>query len=133
MGYKIGQKIKGKVTGIQPYGVFVALDDETQGLIHISELKHGYIKEIEDVLQVNDEVDVMIMDIDEYSGKISLSIRSLHKPKYHPFANKRKNPRYGRKTGKGFKSIEKKLPLWIDQALMEIQEKEEEKYKENHE
>lgn len=133
MEYKIGQQIKGKVTGIQPYGVFVSIDEETQGLVHISELKHGYIKKIDDVLEIDDEVDVMIMDIDEYSEKISLSIRSLQKPKYHPFTNKRKNPRYGRRTGKGFKSIEKKLPLWIDQALMEIQEKEEEKYKENHE
>jgi general stress protein 13 len=124
MGYKIGQRVKGKITGIQPYGVFVALDEETQGLVHISELKHGYIKSIEDVVQVDEEVDVIIMDIDEYSGKISLSMRSLQTPKYHPFSNKRKNPRYGRRTGKGFKSIESKLPIWIDRALMEIQEKE---------
>lgn len=125
MGYKIGQRLKGKVTGIQPYGVFVSLDEETQGLVHISELKHGYIKNIEEVVQVDDEVDVVVMDIDEYSGKMSLSMRSLQKPKYHPFSNKRKNPRYGKRTGKGFKSIEQKLPLWIDRALMEIQEQEE--------
>lgn len=125
MRYKIGQKARGKVTGIQPYGVFVLLDEETQGLVHISELKHGYIKKIEDTVKVGDEVDVVIMDIDEFSEKISLSMRSLQKPKYYPFSNKRKNPRFGRRSGKGFKSVEKKLPIWIDHALNEIKEKEE--------
>lgn len=125
MEYRIGQKTRGKVTGIQPYGVFVLLDEETQGLVHISELKHGYIKKIEDIVKVGDEVDVIVMDIDEFSKKISLSMRSLQKPKYYPFSNKRRNPRYGRRTGKGFKSIEMQLPKWIDHALMDIQKKEE--------
>lgn len=120
MVYKIGQKVRGKVIGIQPYGVFVAIDDETQGLIHISELKHGYIKSISDVINKGDMVDVIIMDIDEYSGKISLSLRSLHKPKFHPFSNKRNIARYGKKAGIGFKSIEDKLPKWVEQALNEI-------------
>lgn len=124
MEYKIGQRLKGKVTGIQPYGVFVSLDKETQGLVHISEIKHGYIKHIEDAVKVDDEVDVVVMDIDEYSGKISLSMRCLQQPTHHPFSNRRKNPRYGKRTGKEFQSIKKKMPFWIDQALMEIQEKE---------
>lgn len=122
MDYKIGNRVRGNVTGIQPYGVFVALDDETQGLVHISELKHGFIKEIEDVVSIGDEVDVIVMDIDEYSKKISLSMRGLHKPKYHPFSNKKKNPRYGRRTGTEFESIRKQLPIWIEEALREIEE-----------
>lgn len=44
MGYRIGQKITGTVTGIQPYGVFVSLDATVQGLIHISECGHGLLK-----------------------------------------------------------------------------------------
>lgn len=123
MEYKIGNRVRGKVTGIQPYGVFVSLDDETQGLVHISELKHGFIKEIEDIVKVDDEVEVIVMDIDEYSKKISLSMRSLHKPNYHPFSNKKKNPRYGRRTGTEFESIRKQMPNWIDEALTEIEEK----------
>ncbi|WP_161879481.1 CvfD/Ygs/GSP13 family RNA-binding post-transcriptional regulator [Alkalibacterium sp. MB6] len=121
MVYKIGQKVRGKVTGIQPYGVFVSIDDETQGLIHISELKHGYIKNITDVVNKGDEVEVLIMDIDEYSKKISLSLRSLQKTKYHPFSNRKTIARYGKKTGLGFKSIEKQLPIWVDQALKEME------------
>ena len=41
MTYHIGQKLKGRITGIQPYGAFVMLDDHTQGLIHISECNFG--------------------------------------------------------------------------------------------
>lgn len=123
MGYKIGQKVRGKVTGIQPYGIFVSIDEETQGLVHISELKHGFIKDISDSVSKGDEVEVVIMDIDEYSKKVSLSLRSLQKPKYHPFSNRRNISRYGKKTGLEFGSIEKKLPQWIDQALKEIEQK----------
>jgi len=121
MVYKIGQKVRGIVTGIQPYGAFVSIDEDTQGLVHISELKHGYIKDISEIVSKGDEIDVMIMDIDEYSNKISLSLRSLQKPKYHPFSNRKNISRYGRKTGIGFQSIDKKIPEWKEQALREIE------------
>ncbi|MDZ7834309.1 MAG: CvfD/Ygs/GSP13 family RNA-binding post-transcriptional regulator [Alkalibacterium sp.] len=121
MVYKIGQKVRGTVTGIQPYGAFVSIDEETQGLVHISELKHGYIKDISEIVSKGDEIDVMIMDIDEYSNKISLSLRSLQIPKYHPFSNRKNISRYGRKTGIGFQSIDKKIPEWKEQALKEIE------------
>lgn len=121
MVYKIGQKVRGTVTGIQPYGAFVSIDEETQGLIHISELKHGYIKDISEILSKGDVIEVMIMDIDEYSKKISLSLRSLQKPKYHPFSNRKNISRYGRKTGIGFKSIDDKMPEWTERALREIE------------
>lgn len=122
MRYKIGDKVEGVVTGIQPYGVFVKLDEETQGLIHISELKHAYVKDIDKVVNIGDSVEVLIIDIDEYSKKISLSMRALQDTNYHPFPNWKKTPRYGKQTGTGFKSIDKKLDGWIDTALKEIEE-----------
>lgn len=114
--YKIGDVLQAEVTGLQPYGIFAKLDEETQGLIHISEVKHGYIEEIGNLYEVGDELQVMILDIDEYDGKISLSLRSLEEVTHHPFSNRRKNPRYGRKTGTGFKSLERKLPQWIKKS-----------------
>ncbi len=54
--YEPGTVLTGKVTGIQPYGAFVALDDQTQGLVHISEIKHGFVKDIHEFLSVGDEV-----------------------------------------------------------------------------
>lgn len=69
MTYKIGMIVKGKVTGIQPYGAFVSLDKDTQGLVHISECKHGFVKNLNEVLQVGEEIEVMVIDIDEYTKK----------------------------------------------------------------
>ncbi|MGB6408500.1 MAG: CvfD/Ygs/GSP13 family RNA-binding post-transcriptional regulator, partial [Planococcus donghaensis] len=75
--YQTGDTVSGKVTGIQPYGAFVALDDQTQGLVHISEITHGYVKEVSEYLEVGQEVDVKVLEVDTKSKKISLSIRAL--------------------------------------------------------
>ena len=75
--YKVGDVVTGKVTGIQPYGAFVALDDETQGLVHISEITYGYVKDVHEFIKVGDEITVKILDVDEEQKKISLSIRVL--------------------------------------------------------
>lgn len=112
--YKIGDRLKVEVFGIQSYGVFAHLDEDTKGLIHISEIKHGYIEEeLKDLFKIGDKLDVVILDIDEYDGKISLSMRALQEAKSHPFSNRKKKPRYGRETGIGFDSLAKKLPQWI--------------------
>ena len=70
MTYKIGDIVTGVVTGIQPYGAFVLVDDEFQGLIHISEVKSGYIKDIAEYLEIGQEVTVQIIDIDEYTKNV---------------------------------------------------------------
>lgn len=74
--FEAGQVLEGKVTGIQPYGAFVALDDETQGLVHISEITHGFVKDINDHLSVGDEVKVKVLNVNEENNKVSLSIRA---------------------------------------------------------
>lgn len=115
--YQIGDVITAEVTGIQPYGVFASLDEDTQGLIHISEVKHGYVENLKELFEIGEELEVMILDIDEFDGRISLSLRSLQKTKFHPFSNRKKNPRYGKETEAAFKSLEKKLPQWIEVGL----------------
>ena len=118
MEYKIGMVIKGKITGIQPYGAFVSLDNNQQGLIHVSEVKHGFIKNISDELEIGQSVTVKIIDIDEYTKKISLSLRVLQ-PAPPPVYRKKKF--FTNKNKKiGFATIEDKLNEWIDEALTEI-------------
>lgn len=73
---EVGSVVTGKVTGIQPYGAFVAIDENTQGLVHISEVTHGFVKDINEHLKVGDEVSVKVLSIDEEAGKIGLSIRA---------------------------------------------------------
>lgn len=78
MSVEVGQVIKGKVTGIQSFGAFVALDEKnTQGLVHISEVSNTYVKDINEFLKVGQEVEVKVIKIDEEKKKISLSIRAL--------------------------------------------------------
>ncbi|MDH6365842.1 general stress protein 13 [Enterococcus sp. PF1-24] len=116
MIYKIGDVIKGKVSGIQPYGAFISLDNEIQGLVHVSEVQSGYTKNIHDVLKVGEEIDVQIIDIDEYSQKISLSLRTLNK-KFVPSQNRRKKYFTDKNREIGFESIEKQLPDWVEENL----------------
>ena len=59
---RISEKLKGRITGIQPYGAFVELETGTIGLIHISEIRTGYIENIRDILHVNDPVLVQVMN-----------------------------------------------------------------------
>lgn len=77
MKYRIGEIVPGVVTGIQPYGAFVQLDAEQQGLIHISECRSAFIKQVSDELSIGQHIEVMILDIDEYTNKLSLSRRSV--------------------------------------------------------
>ncbi|MFT9097925.1 S1 domain-containing RNA-binding protein [Liquorilactobacillus sp.] len=74
MSIEVGAKVTGKVSGITNFGAFVDLGDKKNGLVHISEVSDGYVKDIHDVLSIGDEVTVKVLSIAE-DGKISLSIR----------------------------------------------------------
>lgn len=73
--YKIGQKIKGRITGIVDFGLFVSLDPQIEGLVHISEISWSRVSDLSRIYKVGDEVEVMIISIDD--GKISLSLKRL--------------------------------------------------------
>jgi len=117
--YKVGDVVTGKVTGIQPYGAFVALDDETQGLVHISEITYGYVKDVHEFIKVGDEIMVKILDVDEEQKKISLSIRVLQES---PVSKKREvaprktlQERVNEADADGFRVLQQKLQSWIKQ------------------
>lgn len=129
--YEVGSTVEGKVTGIKPFGAFVALDTKKQGLVHISEVAHGYVKDINDVLSVGDEVKVKIKSIEEASGKISLSIRDTQEAPEKPERKERKDfGSSGRGAGyagasksapvqqksQGFNTLEDKLKDWLKQS-----------------
>lgn len=117
--FEVGSIVEGKITGIKPFGAFVAIDDNIQGLVHISEVSHSYVKDIHDVLSVGETVKVKIKSIDEESGKISLSIRDTQAP---PERSERR-PRQGgkrnqeeTKKNQGFNTLEDKLKEWLKQS-----------------
>ena len=71
-----GEIIEGKVTGITKYGAFVNIDGKASGMIHISEIASGFIKDINDILQVNQTVKAVVIGVNE-NGKLALSVKQL--------------------------------------------------------
>ncbi|WP_391116589.1 S1 domain-containing post-transcriptional regulator GSP13 [Psychrobacillus sp. L3] len=119
--FTVGDVVKGKVTGIQPYGAFVSLDEDTQGLVHISEITYGYVKEVSEFLTVGQEVEVKILEVDNDSGKISLSIRELQEkpavPKKDDKPRKTLQARVDEHDLEGFNTLKEKLADWIKQSI----------------
>ena len=74
--HPIGSVCKGKVTSIVPFGAFVEIEPGIEGLVHVSEAAHTFVKNISEVVKVGDEVDVMILNADPANKKITLSIKA---------------------------------------------------------
>lgn len=75
--YKVGAKIKGVVNRITPFGAFVSLDDEINGLIHVSEISESELSDAGDALKVGDEIEAKIIAIDPDDHRVGLSIKAL--------------------------------------------------------
>ena len=76
--FPIGQKVKGKVTNLMPYGAFVQIEEGIEGLIHVSEL--SWTKRItrpSDVLTLGQEVEAVVLGVNKEDQKISLGVRQL--------------------------------------------------------
>ncbi len=73
--YKVGDKVKGRITGIVDFGLFVSLDPQIEGLVHISEVSWSRISDLSKLFKVGDELETMIISIDD--GRISLSVKRL--------------------------------------------------------
>lgn len=71
---EVGQKVKGKISGVVKFGVFVAFDG-LEGLVHISEIAWGHVKDPNDFGKLGDEVEVLVIGKDD--DKISLSMKRL--------------------------------------------------------
>ena len=74
MELAVGAIVEGKVTGITKFGAFVALEGGKTGMVHISEIAHAYVSDINEYLAVGQEVKVKVIAIDP-AGKINLSIK----------------------------------------------------------
>lgn len=114
MEVKSGDIVTAKVSGIQPYGAFVTLQDGTNGLIHISEISSGYVKDVNLFVHVNDTVTVKIIDVDSDKNQVRCSLKALTARK------SRRNKRIQQKAllpdnKIGFSSLQQYLPIWIEE------------------
>ncbi len=69
--------LKGKVVELEKFGAFVDIGAERPGLVHISELTQGYVKNASEVVSVGDEVEVKILDFNRRRKQIKLSMKAL--------------------------------------------------------
>ena len=91
MAIEVGNVFEGRVTGVKPFGAFVALPEGRVGMVHISEVSNEFVQDINTVLHDGDEVKVQVINIAP-DGKIALSIKRLLPPAP-------RQPREGRPAG----------------------------------
>jgi small subunit ribosomal protein S1 len=77
--FPVGSKIKGQVTSVPDFGVFVRLEEGVEGLIHVSQLSTERVDKPSSLLKVGDEVEAEVINVDVNERKIGLSVRALRK------------------------------------------------------
>ena len=110
--YMKGKVVKGTVTCIEPYGAFMSFDEYYTGLIHISEISKGFVKDIHDFVNVGDHIYVEILDVDDEEYHLKLSIKNINykingKPRHRKIIE----------TPHGFTTLRQKLPFWITKQI----------------
>lgn len=75
--YQLGQIVKGKVSKIMPFGVFVELDSDIQGLAHLIELSHDEVKDASEVVKEGEEREFKVISIEPAEHRLGLSIKQL--------------------------------------------------------
>ncbi len=73
--YPPRSRVSGVITGIVPFGIFVKLEDDIEGLVHISEVSRKKIERIEEKYSVGDHVDAVVLGVDVERRRLSLSIK----------------------------------------------------------
>lgn len=80
-----GSVHKGTVTRIEKYGVFVDIGAERPGLVHISEMAHGYVQKPTDLVQKGEEIEVKVLQVKRRKKQIKLSMKALEEPPEEEF------------------------------------------------
>ena len=77
--FPVGSRVKGQVTSVPDFGVFVRLDEGVEGLIHVSQLSTERVDKPSTLFKVGDTVEAEVLNVDVAERKIGLSIRALRK------------------------------------------------------
>jgi small subunit ribosomal protein S1 len=75
--YKPGSRVKGRVTSVTDFGVFLEIEEGIEGLVHVSELSHEKVASPKDFANVGDELEAVVLNVDTVEKKVALSIKSL--------------------------------------------------------
>jgi small subunit ribosomal protein S1 len=80
--FQIGQLVTGKITKLTNFGAFARIDDDIEGLIHISELSEQRIAHPKDVVQEGQELTLRVIRIDASRQRLGLSLRRVSEDQY---------------------------------------------------
>lgn len=108
--YKVGEIIKGQVTGIEKYGVFVNIDPYYDGLIHISEISSEFVKDIHEFVKIGETIYCQVLEVDNDNLHLKLSIKNINYK-----SDNSSNPI--KETRKGFLPLKDNLDIWINEKL----------------
>jgi small subunit ribosomal protein S1 len=75
--FKVGDLVKGKVAKIASFGAFIELEDDIDGLVHISQISEDHIARVKDKLNVGDEVEARVIKVDKVERRIGLSVKAV--------------------------------------------------------
>ena len=127
--------LKGKVVRLEKFGVFVDIGAERPGLVHISEMTHGYIKTPGDLVKEGDEVEVKVLAVNRQKKQIKLSMKALEEPPVkQPKVKEERSPRTGKEQPKPAQEEEGEkevaVPTAMEVAFREAMERSGEKVEE---
>ncbi|MEI6125908.1 MAG: 30S ribosomal protein S1 [Pseudomonadota bacterium] len=75
--YRRGQVVKGTITNVTDFGIFLEIEDGVEGLVHVSEISEDKAKNLKEFAKVGEALEVLIISLDKRNRKIGLSLREL--------------------------------------------------------
>lgn len=116
---KIKEKdiVKVTITGVQNYGAFADIDSEYEGLIHISEISYGFVKNISDYLSVGENIYAEVVEVNDENKHVKLSIKDID------YKNDGSRIKRMAETKNGFLPLQENLEKWINAKIKEITDK----------
>jgi small subunit ribosomal protein S1 len=114
--------VEGKVVRLEKFGVFVDIGAERPGLVHVSELTHGYIRTPQEFIKEGDEVEVKVLDVNQKKKQVRLSMKALEmKPEKPP--RPKKGPAKEKAAQPQEEEKEVPTPTAMEMAMREAMER----------
>ena len=113
--YKKDDIVKCTITGFKDYGIFVKIDDEYDGLIHISEISDGFVKSVPDYGEVGETIYAKVLANDLDNHHLKLSIKNIN--------YKVDGKNIIEVEEHGFLPLKNHLNIWINDKIKEIKPK----------
>ena len=108
--FLVGNIVKGEVTGIESYGIFIKIDNDYKGLIHISEITNNFVRDVNDFVELGEWIYAKIIDVDKDNKNLRLSIKGLN----YKVNNKDQKVK---ESIRGFSPLQENLSKWTEETL----------------